>query len=266
MEPRELHSMARRYLVERHDELTARYAELPNGGRARDGFRYRAEAKRLYPRYQVVQAVLEEVERLDPDRLPALDPLTDRLVEAAGSARSVFTSGWVGRVEAEVADEERRRFAAAVRAWRSGAGGPVGHMAYRRVLGPAESHEWRRRLASRWGVRNLSWHPMIADEVPDGVLVLREEAMWDGPGTDVVREALRGRGRVVELREHGAEHLLDLDLLDPVYTGAEGMWTDDALDWLAFASHEGTVAFGGVLADRLPRLWPDLDGWRWTGP
>jgi hypothetical protein len=69
---------------------------------------------------------------------------------------------------------------------------------------------------------------------------------------------------VVELREYGAHYLLDVDLFAPRYTGAEGVWTDETLDWLAYASHEGTVAFGGTLALALPRIWP-LDEWRWTG-
>lgn len=36
------------------------------------------------------------------------------------------------------------------------------------------------------------------------------------------------------------------------------------LTWVAYASHEGTVAFGGQLAAALPTLWPDLDRWRWS--
>ncbi|MBE1498164.1 hypothetical protein H4696_005264 [Amycolatopsis lexingtonensis] len=58
--------------------------------------------------------------------------------------------------------------------------------------------------------------------------------------------------------------LIDVDLVAPRYTGAEGVWSDDPLTWVAYASHEGTVAFGGRLAAALPTLWPDLDRWRWS--
>jgi hypothetical protein len=71
--------------------------------------------------------------------------------------------------------------------------------------------------------------------------------------------------RVAELREYGAEYLLDVELFAPTYNGAEGVWSDDSLSWIAFASHEGTVAFGGLLASVLPTILQNLDEWRWSG-
>ncbi|MFJ6673307.1 hypothetical protein ACIQMJ_19530 [Actinosynnema sp. NPDC091369] len=90
--------------------------------------------------------------------------------------------------------------------------------------------------------------------------------MWDEPeAVTHVRTALRAArgGRVTELSEHGEDYLIDLDLVAPRYTGAEGVWSDDTLTWIAYASHEGTVAFGGHLATALPATWPDLERWRW---
>jgi hypothetical protein len=75
-----LHMAARRYLMERYDVLAHRYAALPNHGRAEDGYHYRPKAWRIFPRYNVVAAILEQVERLDPDRLPELSSLFDVLV------------------------------------------------------------------------------------------------------------------------------------------------------------------------------------------
>lgn len=261
----ELHSAARRYLTDRYGELTEKYATLPNQGRTNDGFSYSLDAKRLHPRYNVVEAMLEEVERLDPDHLPDVQPLAAALLRAAEAARSPFTEPPMGQVEAAAIDAERRRFGSAVQTWLSSTELAVEPLGYRRVLRQDESADWRQRLASRWGLRTLSWHPMLADPVPDEVLVLREESMWDGPGVDMVRQVLHGRRRVVELREYGADYLLDVGLLAPRYTGAEGMWTDETLDWLAFASHEGTIAFGGTLAEALPGVWPRLGEWRWNG-
>jgi hypothetical protein len=120
------------------------------------------------------------------------------------------------------------------------------------VLTPEESSDWRARLAQRWGVQADSWHPMLAAPVPEDVLVLTEDSMWDGPGIDLVRQALTAKGgrRVAQLREYGVDHLLDVQLVAPRYTGAEGVWSEHTLDWIAFASHEGPVAFGGTLLKR----------------
>lgn len=74
-----------------------------------------------------------------------------------------------------------------------------------------------------------------------------------------------GLRRVVEIREHGEPgSLLDLDAFQPTYTGAEGIWTDETLDWIAYASHESSVAFGGTLAERLRTSWTDLAEWDWV--
>lgn len=68
--------------------------------------------------------------------------------------------------------------------------------------------------------------------------------------------------RVWELRELETDtnKEIDLALLEPVYTGAEGYWTDASLDWLVYASHESSVTVAGErLLPELRRRWPD---WR----
>jgi hypothetical protein len=260
-----LHVAARRYLMDRYDELVDHYAALPDQGRA--GFGYRPEAYRIFPRYNVVEAMLAQVERLDPDRLPDQPSLLAWLVEAAATARSSFTEPVLNEVAATVMAEERRLFSSVVREWAGRGDLQVQPLPYRRVLTSAESVARQQQLQRRWGLVDRSWHPMIAAEAPPEVLILVEAVMWELPeAVTHVRTALRaaGSGRVTELREYGEEYLIDVDLVAPRYTGAEGVWSDDTLTWVAYASHEGTVAFGGQLAAALPTLWPDLDRWRWS--
>ncbi|MCL7458315.1 hypothetical protein AB0J85_24175 [Micromonospora echinofusca] len=95
------------------------------------------------------------------------------------------------------------------------------------------------------------------------------ERWWDWWDTKSarVRQVLQDAGgqRAAELREYGADYLVDLDLFVPRYTGAEGVWSDNSLAWIAYASHEGTVAFGGLLATALTTRWPDVRRWHWSG-
>ncbi|MET9231812.1 hypothetical protein [Lentzea sp. NPDC003310] len=266
MEPITLHTMARRYLMSRNQRLHAEYAELPDDGRR--GLGYTDEAKRIFPRYNVVAAVLLEVERLDPDDLPPVDRLATALATAASSAWSVFTTD-LGAVEAEATAAERDLFRRAIRSWVAAGDLVVEPLPYRRVFGDEEVQDWRRRLEQRWGFARdqTLWHPLITETVPEDVLVVNADAMWDAGGFERVHEALTAMGlrRVVEIREHGdASCLLDLDEFAPSYTGAEGIWTDDTLDWIAYASHESSVAFGGTLAERLRTSWPDLADWDWV--
>lgn len=259
-----LHHAARRYLIERYDELCRAYAKLPQR-RGSDGYSLRA--RRIFPRYKLVQAILVEVERLDPDNPPDLPGLAAALDRATGRAQSSSTEHLDGAVELEAVAQESALFDSAVRTWLSVPDLDVEPLGYRRVLDADESSTWRTRLAKRWGVQGSSWHPMLAEPVPPDVLVLTDAAMQSRQGIARIRDALRKLGveRVVELREYGADYLLDLDLFVPTYNFAEGVWTDDSLDWIAFASHEGTLAFGGLMAGTLPTLWKNLDDWRWRG-
>jgi len=264
VDPGTLHCAARQYLMDRYDELCRAYAKLP-GRRGSDS--YSPKALRIFPRYQVVQAMLVEVERLDPDYLPDIERLAAALDRAAYAAQSPFTDPPGGAVEAEVMADERGLFSAAVETWMSMPDLEVGQLGYRRVLTSQESSDWRTRLHTRWGVQGTSWHPMLPGPIPPGVLVLTDTALRSRGAIARVRNALQtmGAGRVVELREDGVDYLLDLDLFTPAYNGAEGVWSDDSVDWVLFASHEGTVAFGGLIATVLATVWQNLDDWRWSG-
>jgi hypothetical protein len=264
--PQALHDTARRYLAHRFAELSERYSQLPGQGRAADGYHYTDEARSIFPRYNVVNAILVEIERLEGDDLPEPAELADWMAFVAAEAQSLFTRS-DNEIETRVMGEERARFASQVRSWLATPDLQAEPIGYRRVLTRAESAEWRERLEARWGVENLVWYPMISADIPSDVLIVRDDAVWEEPNVEVIRRSLQALGvrRVAELRELGdPDHLLDLHLMAPKYTGAEGIWTDESLSWIAYASHEGTVAFGGTLAEGLERSWPDLDAWRWT--
>ncbi|MFC4042959.1 hypothetical protein ACFO1B_31410 [Dactylosporangium siamense] len=260
MDPTTLHWASRRYLMTRYDELSREYGRLPDDARRTDG-------KRIFPRYNVVDAMLVEVERLDPDRLPGVDVVAGMMLAAAERARSPFTEPPHGEVEAQVMADERRLFAVQVRHWTEQPDLRVDAVPYRRVLTPEESSAWRTSSQRRWGARDGCWHPMLGSSVPRDVLVLTGESMWEDDAVERVRRVLRelGRSRVVELREYGADYLLDVEIVAPRYTGPEGLWTDEHHDWIAYASHEGTVAFGGVLSAGLAAAWPAVDSWLWPG-
>lgn len=254
-----LHGATRQYLMDRFDALSQQYAQRIHGVS-------NPEAKRIYCRYNLVADILEQVERLDPDDLPEADALTGILLKAAEvSQPSDSTAG--ADIEVQAVLDERELYRSAVRTLPSRAATETAPPGYRRVLTADESSAWRIWLQRRWEVEGGTWHPMLPDPVPPGVLVLTDAAVMRTDGVEVIRRVLHemGRQRVIELREYGADYLLDIEMFSPQYTGAEGLWTDPRRDWIAYASHEGTVAFGGILADALTTNWPDLHRWRWHG-
>jgi hypothetical protein len=263
-----LHTAVRRYLIDRHEDLTKAYSQLPNSGRADDGYHYSDEAIQIYPRYNAADAILFAVEELDPDDLPAFDELTDILIEVCSLGETAFTRGRVKGSEQVIANE-RRLFVLKVEDLAARLPTPA-PLPYRRTLSEAEAGRWASELQRTWGVVDRQWYPLLASPVPEDVTVLREEALWTDGGDAAAKAALNAIGldRAIELREyrdHGPDRVVGRECFSPTYTGAEGLWTDESVKWIAYASHEGTVAFGGAIRTALERLWPDIDRWRWSG-
>ena len=72
-------------------------------------------------------------------------------------------------------------------------------------------------------------------------------------------------GGAAELREGGRDCVVDVATVEPRYTGAEGFFTDEHHDWIVYATHEGTIALTGTLAEALRNGWAAVGRWRWRG-
>jgi hypothetical protein len=73
--------------------------------------------------------------------------------------------------------------------------------------------------------------------------------------------------RVFELREGGGAYEIRLADLDPVYTGDEGFWCSEAMDWVRYASHENSLTVGGEwLIAAVKSAWPEWERHVWTTP
>jgi hypothetical protein len=262
-----LHTAARRYLIERRAEWISRYSALP-GASGRSGAGYTVEARAIFPRYHVLDAIRVAVERLDPDDLPVTAELADALRAAAVDADDVMTARPNGDIEARAMDEERRLF------WQWVDEVEVRRLEpeplpYRRTLGDGEARTWWQRIEDRWPIEHGGWWaPIAAGAATDDALAIEDWRFLrvdDRPGvaTLAVRVALAALGvdRVVEIREHGPSSFVDAQALEPIYTGAEGHFTAGVADWLVFASHEGVTALGGTIVPLFQQAWPGwLDG------
>lgn len=124
-----------------------------------------------------------------------------------------------------------------------------------------EESEWiRARLRDRWGPDAAArWYPLVAER-PADVEAFQAPWFWHETHRSLLPAILRRRevSRIWEIREGGLAARLDSELFEPVYNGEEGFWTSDALDWIAYASHESSLTIGGWLLDEVRAAWP---GW-----
>jgi hypothetical protein len=107
-----LHTAARRYCLERHAYWCARYSEIlrKRGDRQQDGYNYTAEALATFPRYNVLNAIRVELERIDPAKFGDAESTRALLVLAGNTAEDDFTLRPIGEIDERAMAEERDAF------------------------------------------------------------------------------------------------------------------------------------------------------------
>lgn len=257
-----LHSAARRYCLQRHTYWCQRYSEIARDGRDRrpDGYHYTPEALATFPRYNVLNAIRVELERIDPAKLVDLEDTRKLLVLAGKTAEDDFTRGPTSEIAERAMAVERESFCCYIRGLTMSALSTEEILPHQRVLAAEESKAIWSRLRARWQIPEGCWFPLADCALPDVAAfksVAFEEALPHSRLQGIL--AAREIRRVWELREYGPEYEQDVSLFAPTYNGAEGYWSSEDLDWIIYASHEGSITVGGWLLKSLNEAWPS---WR----
>jgi hypothetical protein len=263
-----LHTAARRYCLERHARWRERYSEIvrQRGDRQRDGYHYTPEALATFPRYNVLNAIRVELERIDPAKLGDVNDTRRLLVLAGETAQDDFTEKPIGEIDERAMSQERGDFCRYIGGLTQPDLMAIERLPYRRVLTTDESKAIWSRLRSRWEIRDGYWYPLADCKLP-AVVAFKTNAFGEALAYERLRHVLAARGieRLWELRECGPEYEEDLSLFEPFYNGAEGYWSSGDLDWIVYASHESSVTVGGSLLGELKTMWPTWQAHVWTG-
>ena len=263
-----LHTAARRYCLERYAYWRERYAEIDRmrGRLEPDGYHYTPEALATFPRYNVLNAIRIEVERIEPADLPSVEDTRRLLVLAGESAQDDFTARRIGDIEQRAMAEERSDFCRYVVDLTVSDLSSVEDLPYRRVLTAQESKTIWSRLRSRWEISEGYWFPLAECALPD-VVAFKTNPFYKAAVHERLRGILASRGieHLWELREFGPEYEEALALFAPYYGEAEGYWSSGGMDWIIYASHERSVTVGGSLLDELKAMWPSWQAHVWTG-
>src|SRR5207302_656678 len=107
-----LHTAARRYCLERHAYWCERYSEIVRrgGDRKRDGYHYTPEALATFPRYNVLNAIRVELERIHPGTLGDFEAAKALLLRIGQTAADDFTRQPTDRIRQRLIAEEREAF------------------------------------------------------------------------------------------------------------------------------------------------------------
>lgn len=266
--PVALHTAARRYCLERHAHWCERYSEVMRQGRDRqpDGYHYTPAALATFPRYNVLNAIRVELERIDPARLGDLEDTRALLVLAGRAAEDMFTQPPNGEIEQRAMAEEREAFCRYVAGFQGSDLDAIAALPCRRVLTAEESRSIWSALRARWRIPAGYWYPLADCALPD-IVAFNAEAFAAAVPHQRLQDILTARGieRVWELREFGPEYEQEVSLIEPRYHGAEGYWSSEGLAWVIYASHENSVTVAGWLLQEFKKEWPSWEALVWTG-
>lgn len=256
------HSAVRREILRRFDHWADIYASrAPWEVSATEGQFVTDRPEDVFPRYRVLEDLLIEVERIDPNRISPQD--LRREISACSATKSVTALRSYA-----AADDELRSLAA----WIDGLdpwNPPEPLLPYRRTLDECEVSLLRNELNDRWTSGDDSWYPMTSKAVPEDVVILDSGLWFDGSAVNAVREALLDEGVTVLrcLNELRPSIEVATEYFDPAYASDGEIHAMPVAGWFViYTSHEGTTAFSpGPHVDRLRGTVPNFDRWTWQG-
>ena len=118
------------------------------------------------------------------------------------------------------------------------------------------------RLGNEWSVKGSYWYPISGineEKRPVHTEAFQAKYFEQELTHNTLRQifATRGITTLFEMRENGEMAEIELIQLHPFYTGLEGFWFTEKLDWLIYASHESSVTVGGPwLLSAVQAAWP----------
>lgn len=246
-----LYTYARRYCMERSAYWIKKYQPIDNAAWDKigdQGYVYTDEAYDIFPRPNLVDAILHAVETLDSDDLPGTETLNQQLCDFGFKASSDSTGFTDNQIASAAELSERYAFVEAIEKASSTKLPDQSPLFYRRVLNQVELKTIWQKLSDVWGVTESCWYPLGQKTHPS--LVALDISEIDLPKFNRNLKkflAHQGCDRIYELREDGGNnYLLDADVVDPFYDGYEGFWSSPNNDWIIYCSHEDTITLGGT--------------------
>lgn len=264
-----IHALARRYCMDQAQHWRETYGTMPQRPLFGD---YSEEEYRTFPRYNVLDAILEGVEVIVPDEFTDIESLRARLLDAAATD-NLMTRSPGNNIVRETMNEERAKFARYIESIGESDLYEVEPLHYRRKLRAEEAATVSNVLKQRWKANLSCWYPL--DDKPEGVDVeaFHVAIFAREVGYERLYEILARYGvkRVFEIREGGVDgHEVDVAGSEPEYGHAskgfgELWWTDKDASFLIYASHESSITLGGWLLNDVRAAWPSWQAQIYTG-
>jgi hypothetical protein len=263
---KQLHTAIRRYCIENYQFWWNKYLELADLNNIRDDSDYTDEAYSIFPRYNLLNAILTEVEKTQPSDFSNFAEAKEYFCLVANQAENVFTKPPNNEIANRVMDEERQKLSEFIVQLKATDLAKVEPLFYRRVLSENENQALREKLKFVWKVDGY-WFPLTGWK-PQDTEAFQDKYFEEELGYEKIQQILRNLGvqRIWELREGEVNYEIDVNAAEFYYYGEETFWFDNTFAWLIYVSHESSITFAGSILPEIKKNWTNWQERLWDSP
>jgi hypothetical protein len=262
-----LHSAIRRYCIDNHSYWLYKYFELDESKRFENS-NYTNEAYSIFPRYNILNALLIEIERFQPKDFNDFEEAKEFFCLISKQSESPFAKSSTNEIAKKVEDEESQKLYAFINQLTDSNLEKVESLFYRRVLSESESQHLREKLREKWNVDGY-WFPLSTSK-PQNTEAFQDKYFEEDFGFEKLQKKLIELGiqKVFELNEGDINYEMETTVFEPCYgiSGNEGFWFDKSFEWLIYASHESSITFAGTVLPKIKESWSNWQERVWTSP
>jgi hypothetical protein len=233
---------ARRYCGEHYHYWAVRYSK-ERTGKNYPVYSYSDNDYDLFPRYNILAAILGEVEILVGKPFPSLSDCRAALIQIGRSANSPLTDCKDNLIASAAIQQERDKFIQFINTVTPEMLEQTAPLPYRRRLEENEKRDIYQALLERWNYDGGYWDP-IENLSPVEIIYIAKADI-----TSADMQAISGF-----ISDHAAPYLLETTeegIITEISSGefhlnsAETVFCDCNYQWLIYVSHEATVTFAG---------------------
>jgi hypothetical protein len=245
---------ARRYLKDNFNYWADRYSKERTGNDF--PYTYTNNDYYLFPRYNVLSAILDNVETLVEQTGLDFETCKQELKDVGSTANSPFTTGEQNDTAKNAMQEERKKFIDFVQNLTASNLQEIEPLPHRRRLAKTESEQVRQALQEHWNFQGNYWEP-LEELSPKPTVFLMKDNITDSDFEKIIEEIQKHADKkLFEITEDGSDAEIEFSLFHP--DCYETIYCDKSYEWIVYGSHESTVAFGGTwLLHSIEQLYSD---------
>lgn len=235
-------TLARHYCIDNDKFWSEKYSKEASG----HNNPYSDNDYNLFPRYNVLRAILQEIETLVGQNLTSFETCKQELVKIGENSHSIFTRGWRNNpIESNAMNEERKKFIEFVSSITIGSISEIEPLPYRHRLTDKEALSVRKQLLKHWNFNGDYWNPLDKKSPKETVFLMKDNLTNDDYNKIIDYLISNSNNRIYEIAEDRIDYEIEFDSLDiDLY---ETIITDKTFEWVIYGSHEGTITFGGIV-------------------